>query len=239
MEYGQTTRCRAPVLSLTILDQATTKQGLVCATTRVLVVVRDPKTNSAHPNVVSMPTQRIPPSLFRNILDTSGPIEMVDPAGQWHVVRRVNNEATGGHHPAMYAVEALLARKLGVSDQLEMDKLRFSVTLRLVTTGQSYHANLPVDRQVHHISMASMIVTISEGAELFPHTTSSYSHIFWVDTAKFLETVTSKNPMALESGLDPIGYCVHGLCVSTSYAVLARQLKASNEGAQNGERLKK
>jgi hypothetical protein len=75
----QTTR--SPVLSLTVLDAATLDDGVLLPDSSVLIVARRPGTNPTHPNVISVPTQRVPESLHRDIVATAMPGERVVTAG--------------------------------------------------------------------------------------------------------------------------------------------------------------
>jgi hypothetical protein len=67
--------------------------------------------------------------------------------------------------------------------------------------------------------MANLIVTITAGSDLFPAKTASYSHVLWAPVASFLGAVQRKDPSFL--GLDPLEFCLRGLCVSTSYDRIA------------------
>ena len=123
------------------------------------------------------------------------------------------------HHPVVYAVETILSRKLGVSGELEFGTLCFRAALRAVTIGKSIYTDSELLQRTEHITMANIRVIITHGADLFPLTSPSYSSIFWVSVNSFLETVRQKNPLVLD--LDPIEYCIHGLCISTTYDMLA------------------
>ncbi|HLO18236.1 MAG TPA: hypothetical protein VK206_25615 [Anaerolineales bacterium] len=219
MEFGQTFESLAPVISLTIIDQATLDAGLISDSTRILVVVRDPKTNTAHPNVVSVPTQRIPASLHLEICGaTPGFGESLKEHS--HSISMVSNRLVNGHNPIIYAVESLLSSKLGLAEHLESGQLCFQAKLRLVKAGKSYQLNNFTDEQVHYISMANIIVVISDGVKLFPSKTASYSHISWVEVSRFFNTVEQRNPEILGVGLNSIDFCVHGLCIATTYELL-------------------
>ncbi len=219
MEFGQTLESAAPVISLTIIDRATLDGWLISNTTKILIVVRDPKTNATHPNVVSVPTQRIPPGLHSEILGTKpGTRELL--SGCFYDTSIVDNKSTNGHDPVIYAVESLLSSKLGLAEHVEVGDLCFQAGLRLAKAGKVYLTS----EQPHHILMANIIVVVSEGARLFPLRTASYSHIAWIEISKFIDMVDQKNPEVLGTGLNAIEYCVHGLCISTTYDLLSEAL---------------
>jgi hypothetical protein len=223
MEFGQTFESSAPVISLTIIDRATLEGRLTSNTTKILVVVRDPRTNASHPNVVSVPTQRIPLSLHLEILGTMPGIrELLN--GCSYRIPLVDNGFINGHNPIIYAVESLLASKLGLAESLELGELSFRARLRVVKAGKSYHLSDPTSEQVHYILMANILVVVTDGASLFPRRTASYSQISWVEVSKFIHMVEQKNPEVLGIGLNAIEYCVHGLCISTTYDLLSEAL---------------
>ena len=223
MEFGQTIESSAPVIALTILDQATLDRGRTSDTTKILIAVRDPRTNATHPNVVSVPTQRIPPGLYREILgEMPAAGELL--SGHTYKASMVDNGSTNGHHPIIYAVESLLSSKLGVAEHLESEELSFQTMLRLVRAGKSYHLNDSTSEQVHYILMANIITLVLKGTALFPSKTASYSQLSWVEVGKFISMVEQKNPEVLGTGLNAIEYCVHGLCISTTYELLSETL---------------
>jgi hypothetical protein len=219
-QYGKTPQSPSPVVSISIFDHAIPDKDLVPGDAKIQVVVRDPETNKTHPNVISIPTHRVPCALFRPLLESAERDEEVG-STTFYKGGEVENAPGGGHHPVIYAVETILSRKLGVADELELGALRFRAALRAVTVGKSVYPDSESHNRTEHIAMANIRVTVTRGAELFPPKTASYSTIFWVPVNRFLETVQKKNPLVLD--LDPIEYCIHGLCISTAYDVLARR----------------
>jgi hypothetical protein len=173
MEFGRTCESPAPVISLTILDQATLEYDQISKTTRLLAVVRDPKSNDTHPNVVSVPTQRVPVSLYNEILEPAKREQALKHA-IWYNSPAIDNDLGSGHNPIVYAVEALLSRKLGLAEHLESGALRFQAALRLEKAGKSHHAGHSTSEQVEYISMANIIVATSDGTRLFPRRTASF-----------------------------------------------------------------
>jgi hypothetical protein len=218
--YGETPQLPSPVLSISIFDQVISDKDLVSEGAKIQVVVRDPQTNETHPNVISIPTHRVPDVLFRAILESA---EWEEEFGSttFYKAGDVDNISESAHHPVVYAVETILSRKLGVANELELGTLRFRAALRAVTKGKSVYPDSESLERTEHIAMANIRVIITHGAQLFPLNSPSYSSIFWVSLNRFLETVRQKDPLVLN--LDPIEYCIHGLCISTAYDMLAHQ----------------
>jgi len=218
--YGQTPQRPSPVLSISLFDGVAGDADLRSERARLQVVVRDPQTNATHPNVISMPTQRIPRSLFRAIT-ASAEREAVIGATTFYEAGEIDNLSPSPHHPVVYAVENLLSRKLGVADALESGALGFRAALRAVTLGKSVYSDNESSERTEHIAMANVRVIVTCGAEYFPARTPSYSTIFWVSVDQFMKTVQQKDPLILN--LNPFEYCIHGLCISTAYDLLAHR----------------
>lgn len=217
-QQGKTPQSPSPVLSISIFNQVISDKDLMSEGAKILVVVRDPQTNDTHPNVISIPTHRVPNALFRAIKESAEREEEIG-STTFYKAGEVDNLSESAHHPVVYAVETILSRKLGVASELELDTLRFRAALRAITIGKSIYTDSELFERTEHIVMANIRVIITQGADLFPLKSSSYSPIFWVSVNSFLETVQQKNPLVLE--LDPIEYCIHGLCISTTYDMLA------------------
>jgi hypothetical protein len=222
--FGFTECTPSPVISLSIFDHELKNGEVISPQTNILTVVRDRETNYTHPNVVSVPTQRIPLSLLQTVI-ANATVEKEEDSLTYYSFSFSDNAKINGHDPIIYIVESLLARKLGLAEPLERNEFTFNACLRVEKIGKSYHPNLPVDDgQVEYITMLNFVVFIKSGLEFIPHSTSSYSHILWTEAGNFMKTVKEANPLFLDSSLDPIDYCVHGLCVSSTYSVLAHEL---------------
>jgi hypothetical protein len=222
-----------PVLAVTILDDATLVNGIIVPATKLLVVVRDPRANATHPDVVSVPTQRIPFALAGALLESSNPLDReVTEEGEtvYFAARESNNLQGMSHDPLLYAVIALMTRKLGVTEQLEWSSgappsLVFHATLSSITVGFAKYINMPPGQQLEYIKMFNAGVRVLRGSRVFPQQTSSYSLIKWVEVDHFMEAMRDKNPMAIDSRLRLEQYCIHGLCVHAAHGSLARALR--------------
>jgi len=221
----------SPVIALTIL------RGAKSAGEQILTVVRNPGANLTHPDVVSVPTQRIPDALMASLLSRSEVCDRVKRRRQDHLEtltvfrgRRADSDRDSGHDPVIYSVESLLARKLGMAEVLEKNGLRFQAWPGVLLEGVARYPSLIADSgsesEVQEgsggaqeaIKMLNIAVRITAGADLFPESTCSYNHIQWSDLAGFRRMITDRDPAAI--GLDALRFCVGGLCVSSSDAFL-------------------
>lgn len=221
-----------PVLAATIVDVATLVHGAIAPTTRILIVVRDATTNVTHPDVVSMPTQRIPFALAESLLnDTSslGSEQTADAETTYLIGPEYTNLERMVHNPVVYSVVALLTRKLGVTEYLEWHhghkpRLTFSATVASMTVGHATYSNRPGGRESEYIRMINVLVRIVDGVDLFPSQTSNYAFVRWVDASRFMEAMRDRNPTAIDPRLRLEQYCIHGLCVHGTYGHVTREL---------------
>ena len=210
----------SPVLALTIIDGQSLENGKLSKDTRLLLAVRNPDTNSTHPNVISVPTQRIP-HLTSNELIKSTKKEYHDKSSSTTIfASQINrDDSIPGHDSLIFAVESLLSRKLGLSEFLEYEKIRYSVLLRALVTGTVKHPN-----HSEKTLMLNAVVIIHSGAALFPDSTASYSYIQWTNVQTFIKTASEKDPLYFNPILSPIDYCIHGLCIMSTYNIVAHSL---------------
>jgi hypothetical protein len=208
------------VLALTIIDGSTIHLGRIDEETKVLLAVRNPNTNSTHPNVISVPTQRIPQSMLENLI-SSTPVHHQDQQSGTMILGGdiFDANTTNGSNALIFGVESLLSRKLGLADYLENNKVRFVVRLAGVVTGVVTHPD-----HSENTSMINAVVIITEGAQFFPTSSASYSHIIWTNVSTFFKTAAEKNSLLLSSDLSPFEYCIHGLCIMSAYNVIAHSL---------------
>jgi hypothetical protein len=183
------------------------------------LVVRDPATNRTHGDVISVPTMRVPAALIDAVLVLAGKGERHGNTTLYKS-ERTENVSLDGHHPVIFAVEGILAQKLGVADPLEEGLVTFNAAPVAETVGTSVY-NEP-QRHYEQIRMVGIEVGLTRGQGLFPARTPSYSSVLWVPVKEFLRSVETKNPAAL--GLDPFKFCIYGLCIATTYDVLAHRL---------------
>jgi len=203
------------VLALTITDGPISGPA-----TRVLLVVRDPLTNRTHPDVISVPTVRIPNSLCTAIVEHSKP-EGVHGATQLYNGNEVNSEGVSSHDEVIFAVKMVMATKLGCSEAIEMTEMSFQAGLRAAANGHVQHSNISPPF-AETIVMVNIHVIVSKGADLFPVRTASYSRLFWVPISVFIDAVQHRDPALV--GLDAVEFCIRGLCISTAYDMISHRL---------------
>lgn len=138
----------------------------------------------------------------------------------------VDSLSDTGHHPVVYATAALIARKLGVAEQLERSELRFRAALRTRVVGHAVYDNVGPGTS-EPIDMLNVVVTLTGGHNSLPPATASYSHILWTPVARFLDALQTRNPAAIDPLLDPLELCLHGLCLSAAEHSIASLLDAN------------
>lgn len=208
------------VLALTIIDGNTLNDGVIVDSTQMLLAVRNPETNITHPNVISVPTQRIPEEMLKN-LEKSSSVEYEDKLSATTILKSeiFDSSLANGDNPLIFAVESILCRKLSLADYLEHNQIEYMTCLRGLVTGTVKHA-------VHseNTVMINAIVVITKGFSLIPNNSASFSHIISTSVNTFIETASHKNPLLLRRDLNPFEYCIHGLCIMSSFNIIAHTL---------------
>lgn len=216
---------RSPVLSLTVIDGSTLHHGRLEADSQVLAVVRHEDTNPTHPNVVSVPTQRLPRSLYDDLLASAQVIgEDASVGAQFFEGGTVDNGTDNGHYPIIYALEALLARKLGLAEALERGDFGVRAALRARVDGVAVYETTGMEPTYEKVSMLNVVVEIGDGRAQLPIRTSSYSLMAWADVLQFIDGVRSRDPTTISPTLDSIDLCVHGVCLMAAEASLSNLL---------------
>ncbi len=151
------------------------------------------------------------------------------------------------HDPLIYSVESLLSRKLGLGDALERDQIHFRAQPVSLLVGKVLYDNLETDEaEKHQLSrdqirshsdevvienekyfqeyhaMCSIKVILSDPTAI-PKATPSYSSLHWIDVRQFLDVAKSRElgQLAHVLGNQAVGYCVHGLCIASSFVYLS------------------
>ena len=120
------------VLILTVADCA--RENMVFPfhrELRILCGARSGKANPAYPNVVSVPSQRLPKRLAGEILA----LVKDEPGASRY--KFFESARENGNHPIIYSVSNLLARKLGLADALESGDFIYSCAFQSETIGVS------------------------------------------------------------------------------------------------------
>lgn len=214
------------VVALTLVDASTLCKGRIGPDTLVRIGVRRNDTNTTHPDIVSVPTQRMPAALAKALLNGE-PDEWIEEELHQLPIAWVDNESLSGHDPVIYSVESLMCMKLGVSEPLERDEITFVASPALLTISHAHYPNLievpdapyPSDELLRMINLR---VHVESGCNLFPETTASYEHCRWVTARDFQSMMDGKDVSAV--GLDGFKFCVDGLCVATTSQLLKQEL---------------
>lgn len=209
------------VISLVLTQGGNDSGQPISRSSQIMMVVRDPRTNDTHPSVISVPTGRIPSILFHELAlgEWAGERNGASRLFSWG---RQSSHAPKLHEPAIYCVKSLMALKLGLGDALERGSVHFDAGVIAVTRGQSHYAkgHRP---EVETIAMVTMLVDVREGSDQIPERTASYSVIRWVPVQQFLRSIEQRDPSVVN--LDPLELCIHGLCISSAYQVVATSLE--------------
>lgn len=203
------------ILALTIIKGTTALKYEITNDSQILVCVRDSKANKTHPDVVSVPTQRIPTVLAEQVLGESSSI------GSNKDTKLLSNtpifcDELDGHNELLYMIESLLCRKLGLSNALEEGLFRFKAILAGNLIGKANYPNLNTSE---HLQMLNAVVFVEVGADLVPEQTASYRKIHWTpSTSSFLEMWhNGQDPTVIGLTAEQAGgVCVDGLCISST-----------------------
>jgi hypothetical protein len=213
-----------PVISLIIVENSAFSNGRLSKDGRVLVCVRDPIANGDHhPNVLSVPTRRIPKALFQAIRDDCREVPIADRESSLALesdwVDSDDDRKFRTHNPVIFFVKALLSEKLGVNEERLCS---FRAKPVWIESGNAiYSKSLGEKDELEPIDMLEILVLVSK-PDIFPKSTYSYSHILWSSISKFLAAYEKKDVQCIDPKLDAIELCIHGLCVAGAYEYLKR-----------------
>ncbi len=207
------------VLILTVTDCA--REDMVFPfhrETRILCGARSDKANPAYPNVVSVPSQRLPKQLAREMLALAKMAQST-PGSKFYESAKENS-----NHPIIYSVSNLLSRKLGLADALESGDFIYSCAFQSETVGVSKYPGFGAPGSFgqggEQIHMLNFIVS-TPCARLIPSRTASYSSIVWPSVAEFMQMYESKD--AALAGLNGYSYSPAGLCIDCVYRTLSEE----------------
>lgn len=214
------------VIALTIIDRDTLADGKIVENTRVRIGVRRAERNLTHPDIVSVPTQRIPQSLANNLLGIETSVDekrSIALPACW-----IPNGIASGHRSVVYAVESLMSRKLGVAEYLESERLKFVATPAICILDWANYPNLIDADDAPYPSkellrMINIRVHLTEGTDLFPTDTESYHQSRWVTAREYSAMMDGKDVSLV--GLDGFKFCVDGLCVASTKEIIESEFR--------------
>jgi hypothetical protein len=186
----------------------------------ILLAIRHPDSNPTHPNVVSVPTMRVPPVLLQSLTQTLDVLETRPGGACFYRLPEVRSDRDNGHHPIVFIVEAILAGKLGMAEWLERGRLVFASRLFSVTTGLAHYATDNPYGDSELIAMGNILLTVPEGFELFPKANASYSEIFPATLAQLEHAKATGQVSGLPLRLNPAIHQIGGLCIESTVNVI-------------------
>ena len=191
-----------PVLSVVLIDRRKGGQG-------VLVGIRNEAVNVNHPNVVSVPTMRLPVDLARAV------VEQVEHQQFTGSIRRPGV----AHDPMGFALWSLLAAKLGVADAIEADLFDVKPVAGCVMQGESLIDYVNGVDVTERLTMINLLCVVDRGHEHVPTRNSVFSHMQWLDYDVLVDAATSKDLAVLDEPFTSPEVCIHGLCIKTAVAL--------------------
>jgi len=219
----------SPVVALSIVRGDILQAAHRTKTAEILLAVRHPDSNPTHPNVVSVPTLRVPPVLMRSLVDSLEKVETWPNGVAFYRFPEVRSDRDNGHHPVVFIAEALLAGKLGMAEPLEQGRLVFSSRLFSVTVGTARYTTENPYGSSEPIAMGNLLVSVLEGFDLFPRTNASYSEIFPATLAALERAKTAGDLSGLPIRLDPSIHPIGGLCIESTLNVIRHLFPAAGD----------
>lgn len=206
----------SPVVALSIVRGDVFAAANRTKAAEILLAVRHPDSNPTHPNVVSVPTGRIPQVLMRSLLDTLESTETWPNGVSFFEFPEARSDRDNGHHPIVFIAEAILAGKLGMAEHLERGHLVFSSRLFSVTVGTAHYATENPYGASEPIAMGNVWLSVLEGFDLFPKANASYSMIFPASLAQLERAKETGDLAGLPAPFDPAVHRIGGLCIESS-----------------------
>lgn len=200
------------VLSTAIFRDATRAQIL-------LGVRRLTPTTERHPGVLSTPTMRIPAQVFA--LMRGDAVAQPTESGMVHI-RSGRQFAVGDStfylDVGAFAIETILARKLGLAETLVLKKFKATARAELIAL-ENVRDPLGTTQE-EWTQMLSYAVVVTEGSELIPKESVAYSRLIWAPSDLVGGALYGKDALLLDDTLDPFEVCIDGLCVRSAVALL-------------------
>lgn len=192
-----------PVLSVVLVDARGGRES-------VLVGIRSEAVNRSHPNVVSVPTMRLPLQLAEAVL-----------AAREHGGALSRSMCVPGvaHDPVGYAVWSLLAAKVGLADAIERKAFDLSILDSCVLQGESLIDYVDGVDVVEQLTMINLLCRIERGHEEVPRRTAVFSRLSWLEYGLLVDAATSKDLSMLSSDYQAPEICIHGLCIQTAVSL--------------------
>ena len=204
------------VIALSIVRGQAVDSECQSRASEILLAVRNPASNPTHPNIISVPTLRVPKALMASLVDTLELIATWPDGVTFYRFPEIRSDRDNGHHPIVFTIESLFSRKLGVADFLESGKMVYSSCLFSVTPGTTEYKTKNPYGSSETIAMGNIWVTVREGFDLFPKGNASYSQIFPASLDALEEVKATGDLSRFPHPLNPAIHSIGGLCIASS-----------------------
>lgn len=223
------------VMAITIVDDS---DGLFdrarIEQAKMLVCVRSPETNADHGSVASVPTRRVSPPVFDELFGLAdwdsnlSSLDTIQCSRSYAAAADtfISSARRTGDNILVDAVNDLLARKFNLGDAIEERRIRFRTKPLIVRTGVSPKVSEYDSPDREYISILNAVVLLETGADLFPVSSKSYSHLQWVTVSEFIRAVGEDGQGKFEFD-DGATYLYGGLCVCSADLLLTLMKQAS------------
>lgn len=176
---------------------------------RILLGVRSERC-SAHGDVMSLPTLRLPRVVADQLLDHR------EDNSRWVHMR--THEHT--EHALVFLCRAIMALKLGLADWVVEERFDYRCRLGTVLVGNTAVDETTDPPRVQRIAMVNLVCELPVVPPVPPHT-AGYSSLRWADPAAFLDAVRLRDATLAAAEWDCVSVCVRGLCVEVGARDLA------------------
>ena len=185
------------VIALTIINSDTLEAGKITKNSKVWVCQRHKNLKKSHPNALSIPTQRAPESLMKDL-------ESKIIAENLPAYESLKRERT-----LIYAVESIMSKKLGLAKALFNKDLEFKAVVINAEEGRSYCRNLKKEEKLR---MANILVYAKTNKKVkITENCISYQRAKWVSVQGFKKMYKSGRPDVI--GMDDADFAENAMCV--------------------------
>lgn len=180
---------------------------------RILLGARSAR-NSAHKDVMSLPTLRLPRAAAEVVLAES------DYYAHWAEMEDHKHK----EHLLLFFSRAIMALKIGLAEWVVGERVNYRCRLGTVLVG-----NTAIDENIdppliQKIAMLNIICELPDMASV-PARTIGYSSFKWVEVFDFLEAVRLRDASLASSEWNTIAVCVRGLCVEVGARDVSKFVK--------------
>lgn len=186
----------------------------------VLVGVRKETPRSKrHPGVLSVPTMRLPSSVYDLV---TADLSLVEDIRNVRRVKESSRFPVGGasywRDVRAFAIELLFARKLGLARALLLDEVSGDAVAQAVSVDCVTDSIGTMQDEL--TEMVTFEVVLYRGSGCIPSYTESYSPLLWCETNTLMRAAAEHDALVVSSELNPFEVCIQGLCIQSAVAIL-------------------